>query len=137
MTLRESVKDLYGMLWQGRAAEAWDKYYADDLVRRNGFEPTRVGKTQNQAHEQDFLNCVTDWKAFELQAMAVDEDRSVTMVVLFMEFTHKQWGDIRQGVVTVQRWRDGKIHDESSYVMRMEEASDRPMPRVGSSTAIV
>jgi uncharacterized protein (TIGR03067 family) len=134
MTLKESVKDLYGMLWQGRAAEAWDKYYADDLVRRNGFEPARVGKIRNQVHEQDFLNCVTGWKVAEIKAMAVDEDHSVTMVELLMEFTHKQWGDIRQSIVTVQRWRDGKIYDEASYVMRMEEASDRPMSRVGSRT---
>ena len=33
MNLKANVKDLYAMLFQGRTEEAWEKYYAEDVVR--------------------------------------------------------------------------------------------------------
>ncbi len=122
MNLKASVKDLYAMLFQGCAEEAWEKFYAEDVVRRTEWE-TRVGRTQNRDNIQEFVDSVESWKSNEITAMGIDEDRAVTMVQFSQEFKHKKWGQIRQEIVIVQRWRDGRIYDESVYVIKLKDKS--------------
>ena len=129
MNLNASVKDLYAMLSQGRTEEAWEKYYAEDVVRRTEWG-TRVGRTQNQDDIQEFIDHVELWKSNEITAMCADEERAVTTVQFSQEFMHKLWGQIRQEIVIVQRWRDGRIYDESVYVMKLKSTSGESNTRV-------
>ncbi len=103
---------------QGKWQEAFDKYYADDAVRKiSGLVPL-VGKDMIREQGEDFLNGCTELPSYEIKAVAVDEENNVSMVELFQEFTHKFYGHIRQSLVFVQRWRDGKIYEESLYIMQ-------------------
>ena len=122
MNLKANVKDLYAMLFQGRTEEAWEKYYAEDVVRRTEWE-TRVGRTQNRDEDREFVDNVESWKSNEITAMGADEEREVTMVQFSQEFMHKKFGPLRQEIVIVQRWRDGRVYDESVYVMKLNNKS--------------
>ena len=122
MNLNASVKDLYAMLFQGRTEEAWEKYYAEDVVRRTEWG-TRVGRTQNRDEDREFVDDVESWKSNEITAMGADEERGVTMVQFSQEFMHKKFGPLRQEIVIVQRWRDGRVYDESVYVMKLNNKS--------------
>ena len=130
MNLKASVEDLNAMLLQGRTQEAWNTYYAGDVVRRAGQDTPLIGKELNLEHDKDFVNSVTEWGGCAIKAVAADEDKSVTMVEWSLEYTHKFWGHIVQNQVCVQRWRDGRIYDESIYVMQIKDKSHRPMPRI-------
>ena len=135
MNLNASVKDLYAMLFQGRTEEAWEKFYAEDVVRRTEWE-TRVGRTQNRDNIQEFVDSVESWTSNEITAMGTDEERAVTMVQFSQEFKHKRWGQIRQEIVIVQRWRDGRIYDESVYVMKLKDKSDGLTSGTESNTGV-
>jgi uncharacterized protein (TIGR03067 family) len=134
MNLKASVEDLNAMLLQGRIQEAWNTYYADDVVRRAGQDTPLVGMKLNLEHDKDFVISVTEWGSSAIKAVAVDEDKAVTMVEWSLEFTHKVWGHIRQNQVCVQRWRDGRIYDESIYIMQIKDRSHRPMSRIEPNT---
>ena len=49
MSLRDDVNALNSMILQGQIMEAFDKYYADDLVMQENNGEPRVGKATNQA----------------------------------------------------------------------------------------
>jgi hypothetical protein len=88
------------------------------VVRKiSGLVPL-VGKDMIREQGEDFLNGCTELPSYEIKAVAVDEDNQVSMVELFQEFTHKLYGHIRQTLVFVQRWRNGKIYEESIYIMQ-------------------
>ncbi len=118
MSIKTDVENMNAMSLQGKWQEAFDKYYADDAVRKiSGLVPL-VGKDMIRKQGEDFLNGCTELPSYEIKAVAVDEENNVSMVELFQEFTHKLYGHIRQTLVFVQRWRQGKIYEESLYVMQ-------------------
>ena len=113
MNLKESVEDLNSMLLQGRAMEAFEKYYADDVVMQENEQPPTVGKNANREREKQFFANVTEFRTAEVKAVAVGDN--VTMVEWFVDYTHKEWGKKTYHQVAVQRWRDGKIVHERFY----------------------
>ena len=60
----------------------------------------------------------------EWKTVAFDDDNQISIFEIYHEFSHKAYGDIRQTEVHVQRWRDGKIYDESIYLMPLNEEAD-------------
>jgi hypothetical protein len=116
MSIRADVENMNAMNMQGKWQEAFDKYYADDAVRKiSGLEPL-VGKDMIREQAEDFIKGCTEFGGSEVKAVAVDEDNAVSMVELFVEWTHKFYGHVRQNQVCVSRWRDGKIYEESLYL---------------------
>jgi hypothetical protein len=118
MSIKADVENMNAMILQGKNQEAYEKYYADDVVRKiSGFVPL-VGRDAVREQEKDFVKGCTEFRSAEVKAVAVDEDNHVSMVEWFVDFTHKFYGHIRQTHVCVQRWRDGQIYEESLYVMQ-------------------
>ena len=117
MNIKADVENMNAMSLQGKWKEAIEKYYADDVVRKvSGLVP--MGKDMIREQVEDFLKGCTEFRSAEVKAVAVDEDNQVSMVEWFVEYIHKFYGHIRQSHVFVQRWRDGKIYEESLYVMQ-------------------
>jgi ketosteroid isomerase-like protein len=118
MSVKADVENMNAMTLEGKYKEAFDKYYADDAVRKvSGLLPL-VGKDMIREQVEDFVKGCTAFGSFEVKAVAVDEDNNVSMVEQFVEWTHKFYGHVRQNHVCVQRWRDGKIYEESLYLMQ-------------------
>ena len=118
MSLKADVENMNAMILQGKNQEAYEKYYADDVVRKiSGLVPL-VGRDMIREQGEDFVKGCTAFPSVEVKAVAVDEDNQVSMVEWFMEYSHKFYGHIRQSQVCVQRWRDGQIYEESLYVMQ-------------------
>jgi ketosteroid isomerase-like protein len=118
MSIKADVENMNAMTLQGKYWEAFDKYYADDAVRKIAGLAPLVGKDMIREQVEDFIKGCTEFKAFEVKAVVVDEENNVSMVEQFVEWTHKFYGHVRQNQVAVQRWRDGKIYEESVYVMQ-------------------
>lgn len=113
-TLRERVDDLNRMILEGKILEAFDTYYAPDVVmeerdnRREGFEA-------NRAFEESFVNNLTAFRGAEIRAVGVDEKNGVAMVEWFFDYSHKEWGDMKYTQVARQVWKDGKVVHERFY----------------------
>ena len=55
MSYREKIKDVYDLLGQGKAMDAFEKYYSDHVVMEElGAEPVK-GKEVNHAREHDHI----------------------------------------------------------------------------------
>lgn len=113
MRLRELVEDLNSMILEGKALEAFEKYYAEDVVmQENELLPT-FGKAANREREKEFFSKIVEFTDADVKAVAVGDD--VTMVEWFFDYTHKEWGRRTYHQVAVQRWKDGKIVHERFY----------------------
>jgi ketosteroid isomerase-like protein len=52
---KAAVEDLIANVTGGKALEAFDRYYADDVTMQENKQPPRVGKAGCRAFEVDFL----------------------------------------------------------------------------------
>jgi len=76
------------------------------------MEPT-VGKDANREREIKWLEGITDFRGAEVKNVAVGDN--VSMVEWFMDYSHKEYGDVKMAQVAVQNWKDGKIVKEVFY----------------------
>ncbi len=113
MELKESVNDLNSMILQGNALEAFEKYYAEDVVMQENDLPPTVGKEANREREKEFFSKVVEFRGAEVKAVAIGD--GITMVEWFFDYTHEDWGRRTYHQVAVQRWKDGKIVHERFY----------------------
>lgn len=114
MTYQEKAQDIYNMLGQGQLLEAFDKYYADDVVMT---EPrgTREGKNVCRDYEVNFLNSVAEFHNLEVTKVAADEANGVTFVESMMDVTFKDGNRVQMEQVAVQQWRGDQIVHERFY----------------------
>ncbi len=113
MGLKKSVEDLNTMVLKGQILEAFEKYYADDVVMQENEQPPTAGKDANREREKQFLANLAEFRGAEVKAVTVGDN--ITMVEWFYDYTHKEWGKITHHQVAVQRWKDGKIIHERFY----------------------
>lgn len=108
-------QELNDMILQGEILEAFDKFYADDIVMEEG-DDKRVGKEANREYEEQFVDSLEAFHAAEIKARAVDEDNSVTFSEWHNEMTLEGVGRIEQKQVSVRTWNDdGQITHEKFY----------------------
>jgi hypothetical protein len=113
MDIETNVKDLNQMILEGKMLDAFEKHYADDVVMQDiNMEPT-VGKDANREREIKWLEGITDFRGAEVKNVAVGDN--VSMVEWFMDYSHKEYGDVKMAQVAVQNWKDGKIVKEVFY----------------------
>lgn len=112
--LKANFEDIKSLVLQGKAMEAFEKYYAEDVVMQENETPATVGKAANRDRELDFFDQVTEFRGMELKAVAYGEDLIISE--WFVDYTHAEWGKVTHDQVSVSRWKDGKIvHDRYYY----------------------
>ena len=113
MNIEANVKNLNQLVLEGKMMDAFEKYYADDVVMQEiNMEPT-VGKDANREREIKWLEGITDFRDAEVKNIAIGNN--VSMVEWFMDYSHKDYGDVKMSQVAVQTWEDGKIVKELFY----------------------
>ena len=111
--LLEKITDLNDLVLQGKAMEAFEKYYDNDVVmQENESEPT-IGKESNRKREEEFFSNVTEFRS--AQPFKVTIGQNATMVEWHYDYTHKEWGVRKYSQVSVQEWKNGKIIKEKFY----------------------
>jgi len=112
-TIYKNLEDLNQMVLQGKAMEAFEKYYHEDVEMQENEQPPTVGKAANQKKEEEFYTNVTDFRSAEVKGMAVNGD--ISFVIWEYDYTHTEWGERRYTQVSVQHWKDGKIIKEQFF----------------------
>ena len=98
----------------------WQMFSADVVRRITGWADL-VGIEACQQQAQEFVDGLTAPNRLELKSLAADEENEVSFAEYYHEFNHQQWGHIRQNQVHVQRWKDGKVYEESIYVIPLSK----------------
>ncbi len=111
--LLEKITDLNDLVLQGKAMEAFENYYDEEVVmQENESEPT-VGKAANRQREEAFFNSIVDFRSAKPLKVALGEN--FTMVEWHYDYTHRDWGIRNYSQISVQEWKNGKIIKEKFY----------------------
>jgi ketosteroid isomerase-like protein len=112
-SIAELEKKLNDAILAGKALEAFDELYDEDIVMQENTEPEYRGKAFNRKREIDFFQSVEAWHSAEVTASAVSGD--VSFSEWTMDITMKGVGRIQMAQVAVRRWKNGKIVHERFY----------------------
>ncbi|MEM9888633.1 MAG: nuclear transport factor 2 family protein [Bacteroidota bacterium] len=115
MNYKEKAQDIYNMLGQGQLLDAFDKYYAENVVMT---EPrgTRTGKAECRAYEEQFLSNIEAFHNLEVKNIGSDEAAGTTFVQSIMDVTFKGGQRAQMNQVAVQQWEgDHIVHEEFYY----------------------
>lgn len=112
-SLSDKIHQLNDMFVQGKVLEAFEKFYADDVVMQENEQEPTVGKETNRQREKEFVSKVTEIR--EAKPLKVAIGVGVTMVEWHLDYTHEDWGVRNYKQVAVQEWIDGKIVKEKFY----------------------
>lgn len=107
------INELNHLVLQGKTMEAFEQFYAEDVVMQENSEAPTIGKDANRKREEDFLNKLIDFRKAEVLDVAVGDN--VTMVKWFYDYTHKEWGTKNYTQVAIQYWRHGRIFKEQFF----------------------
>ena len=111
--LKQNVQQLNNMILEGKILDAFEKFYADDVVMQDNDYPVRVGKDVNRQHEEAFVGGLTEFRGAKVINSIVSDDLAVTE--WWMDYTHKDYGTRNYTQLAVQRWKNGKIVEEKFY----------------------
>lgn len=111
--LKAAFEDITNLVLQGKAMEAFEKYYGDDVVMQENENPEVVGKEANRQREVDFFSKLVEFHGATVKGVAYGEDLIISE--WFLDYTHADWGRRTYDQVSVQRWKDGKVVHERFY----------------------
>ncbi len=98
---------------EGKAMEAFEQYYADDVVMQENNDPPTAGKDPNRERELAFFHSVAEFHRARMLASAVNGD--VTFSEWELDFTLKNGARVLLAQVAVRRWKDGRVVAERFY----------------------
>jgi hypothetical protein len=111
LEIESSLNELNGLVLAGKAMEAFDKFYHDDVeMQENTLPPTR-SKTANRQRELEFFANVTEFRGAVVKGMGIGDD--ISFVIWKYDFTHRHWGVRDYTQVSIQQWKEGKIIKET------------------------
>lgn len=112
--LLEKISAVNDLILQGKAMEAYEEFYHEEVVMQENDQPKVNGKTANRKREEDFFGAITEFRSAKVLNVAIGENNT-TMVEWHMDYTHKDWGIKNYTQVAVQTWKDGQIINEKFY----------------------
>lgn len=111
--LLAKIDDLNDLVLQGKALEAFEKYYHDEVIMQENQNTPTVGKEANRQRETEFFSSITEFRSAKPLKITIGE--GVSMVQWHYDYTHKDWGVRNYSQVSVQEWKDGKIIKEQFF----------------------
>ena len=111
--IEELEKKLNDAVLSGKAMEAFEELYDDDVVMQDNTDPEFRGKDFNRKREQEFFQSVEAWHGGAVLAYAVHGD--VSFSEWTMDVSFKGAGRVQLSQVAVRRWKNGKIVHERFY----------------------
>ena len=111
--IQELDTKLNNAILSGKALEAFDELYADDVVMQENTDPPSVGKDFNRQREIEFFSTIEQSHDGRLLASAAAGD--VSFSEWEMDVTLKGAGRITMNQASVRRWKNGKVVHERFY----------------------
>ena len=115
MKLEESLKAYFDLLNQGKSMDAFEKYYAEDIIMQEPGEEPRVGKEANRKFELEYIGSIEEMHGAEIKNVATNTETGVVFIQGWMDATFKGYGRMQMEEVQVQTWRDGQIVQERFF----------------------
>lgn len=105
--------DLNAMILKGDILDAFEKFYAEDVVMQENADPPCRGKAANRVREQAFVESVATLHAIRLIGGATTGDRSYSEWELDVTFRNGQRARMSQ--CAARQWKNGQVIHERFY----------------------
>jgi hypothetical protein len=106
-TIEQSLLELNQLVLSGKALEAFEKFYHDDVSMQENDAPPTVSKEANRKREIEFFGNISEFRSAEVKGLSVGDN--ISFVIWKYDYTHKEWGVKNYTQVSVQYWSEGKI----------------------------
>ena len=114
-TIADLDKNLNEAILSGKALQAFDELYDENVVMQENSDPEFRGKAFNRKREEEFFASVEAWHGGRVLASAANDKEGVSFSEWEMEVSLKGVGRITMSQVAVRRWKNGKIVHERFY----------------------
>ena len=111
--IKTLIHELNEMVLQGKPLEAFEKFYADDVIMQENEQDPTVGKDANRKREEQFFASLIDFRSAKVLDVTVGEN--TTMVKWHYDYTHKDLGVRNYKQISVQHWRGNQIAREEFF----------------------
>ena len=106
-------RELNQAILAGDILNAFEKFYADDVVMHENDSPPFTGKSVNRKREEDFVNSVQEFHEARLLGEAVNGDTSYSEWEY--DLTFKSGIRMKLQQVAARRWKNGQVSHERFY----------------------
>ena len=106
-------RELNEMIASGQAMEAFEKFYADDVVMQENNQEARKGKDACRKYEEEFFSNVAEFHEGSLHGSAAQGDLSYSEWTF--DVTFKDGSRMRNHQVAARRWKNGKVVSEQFF----------------------
>ena len=86
-TLLEKINGLNHLVLEGKALEAFETYYDDDVVMQENENIPTIGKEANRKRETEFYSSLIEFRSAKLLKLTVGGN--ITMTQWHYDYTHK------------------------------------------------
>lgn len=118
MSLLTNEQELQKMIGEGQMMEAFEKFYAENVVMVEPLSGTTEGKDANRAREQQWLEMVAEVHGGGVTGITSNEEAGITMTESWMEATYKDGNRAKMEEVSVKKWENGQVvHERFYYTM--------------------
>lgn len=111
--IESAIRELNHMVLNGRALEAFEKFYHEQVSMQENHLPPTVSKEANRKREDAFFDNVVEFRGAEVKGLAVGDN--ISYVTWQYDYTHREWGVRNYTQVSVQHWQDGQIIFEQFF----------------------
>ncbi len=112
MDLAALETQLNQLILDGRSLDAFERFYAEEIVMQENTAPPVVGKALNRERELAFFGSISDSK-ISLLGSAVGD--GVTYSEWIFELHFKDGRRIHMTEVSARRWKHGQVVHERFY----------------------
>ena len=112
MSTLELDQQLNTLIIHGKSADAFLKFYAEDVVAQENDEPERVGRDAWMRARQEMEKMI---KKFDARVLAHAANGDVSFSEWEYNIELEGMGSMRIAQVAVRRWKDGKVVRERFY----------------------
>ena len=106
-------RELNQAILAGNILNAFETYYADDVVMQENDSPPFTGKSVNRKREEDFVNSVQEFHEAKLLGEAINGDTSYSEWEYDLTFKSGIRTKLQQ--VAARRWKNGQVSHERFY----------------------
>ncbi|MEM6359155.1 MAG: SnoaL-like domain-containing protein [Bacteroidota bacterium] len=116
MSYLEKETELQTMVNTGQLMDAFEKFYAADVVMVEATGDKIEGKDAAREHEIEFLGKVEAFHGAGITKITSNEEEATTMAEVWMEVTFKGMdAPIKMEQVTVKQWEGDQVKHERFY----------------------
>ena len=115
MSVQALEQELQMMMGQGQMMEAFEKFYADNVVMHEATGEIREGKDHNRTFEEQWMSSIKEIHGGGVGAMTANEETGHTCTESWVDVTFQDGNRMKMEEVSVKKWENGQIVHERFY----------------------